>query len=175
LIETHKTSLIVTESGPLIALSVTNLLSATAETFGTLNVPEAVITECIMDKNAPGMEAITLSIKKGQLQIVNEIETQHLDQAYLLGLGSGEVSVLAYAKLKNWIALIDERRARRIAKQLEIPVIGSGAILIELKKQKQIASVKPALVAWQAHGYFLSDGVISDILKAANESEINPR
>jgi predicted nucleic acid-binding protein len=70
--------------------------------------------------------------------------------------------------------LIDERRTRRIAKQLEIPVIGSGAILIELKKQKQIASVKPALFAWQAHGYFLADGVISDILKAANESEINP-
>jgi predicted nucleic acid-binding protein len=92
LIETHKISLIVTDSGPLIALSVANLL----------------------------------------------------------GLGSGEVSVLAYAKLKNWIALIDERGARRIA------------------------SVNPALVAWRAHGYFFSDGVITDILKAANETEISP-
>jgi uncharacterized protein len=175
LVETHKTNLIVTDAGPLIALSVANLLTATAKAFGTLNAPEAVIAECVIDKDAPGMQAITYSIEKGELRIVNEIETQHLDQAHLLGLGSGEVSVLAYAKLKNLVALIDERRARRIAKQLEIPVIGSGAILIELKKQKQIASVKPALVAWQAHGYFLSDGVISDILKAANESEINPR
>jgi uncharacterized protein len=174
LTETNKTSLIVTDAGPLIALSVANLLTATAKTFGTLNVPEAVITECVIDKDAPGMQAIASSIKRGELQIVGEIETQHLDEAYLLGLGGGEVAVLAYAKLKNLVALIDERRARRIAKQLAIPVIGSGAILVELKKQKQIASVKPALDAWRAHGYFLSDGVITDILRAANETEINP-
>jgi uncharacterized protein len=174
LIEANKTSFIVTDAGPLIALSVANLLTATAKTFGKLNVPEAVIAECVIDKDAPGMQAISLSIKKRELQVLGEIETSHLDEAYLLGLGGGEVSVLAYAKVKNWVALIDERRARRIAKQLSISVIGSGAILVELKKQKQITSVEPALDAWRAHGYFLSDGVIADILRAANETEFNP-
>jgi uncharacterized protein len=164
-----KNSLIVTDAGPLIALSVANLLQATAAAFGTLLAPQAVIDECVTEKDASGTQAILSSIDKGDITVVATSETQHLDEAYLIGLGSGEVSVLAYAKQHGFVALIDEKRARKVAQRLSISVIGSGAVLVELKRKNCIPSVTPTLGIWRAHGYFLSEKVIADLLFAANE------
>lgn len=162
--------LIVADAGPLIALAIAGVLQQTIAHYKTLLVPEAVVYECIADPSAPGAKVVAKLLRSRGIKIINEIDIRPLDAAYAQGLGSGEVAVLAYAAQHQHIALIDERRARRIAQRLQVPVVGSGAVLLALKASGSIASVKPALAAWAAHGYFVSPTVVDEIIRRAGES-----
>jgi predicted nucleic acid-binding protein len=161
--------LIIADAGPLIALSIAKLLPATTAAFGALLVPQAVVNECLSEIDAPGTADIEACITNGTVSILSDTNTVQLDEAYLQGLGSGEIAVLAYAKSHKLLALVDERRARKVAMQLDIPVIGTGAILLELKRQNYIASVQPTLDRWNIHGYFLSESLQKQIMHLAQE------
>lgn len=160
--------LLVVDAGPLIALAVAGVLPLAIKQF-ELCVPQAVFSECLADPYAPGAGLI-LEVSNGAgFTIIPDKATKALDSAYVMGLGSGEVAVLSYAQQHSQVALIDERRARRIAKQLGVAVVGSGAVLLALKASGAMASIRPALVAWYKHGYFLSPALQKQLLAAAGE------
>jgi uncharacterized protein len=161
--------LIVADAGPLIALAVGGVLPACITLLGGLLVPQDVLDECCADPSAHGAAAIAALRQQGRFQIVDHSSLAPLDPAFAQGLGTGEIAVLAYARAHHLVALIDERRARRVARVLSVPVIGSGALLVDLKRQGAIASVLPVLSAWHAHGYFLAEAVRKEILLRANE------
>lgn len=77
--------------------------------------------------------------------------------------------MLAYAQAHGLTALIDERRARRTAQRPGIPLIGSGALLVALKRAASIPSVGAVLGTWAAHGYFVAAAVRNALLAAAQE------
>lgn len=108
-------------------------------------------------------------LRGGGIRIIDEREIRTLSAAYAQSLGSGEVAVLAYAAQHDHIALIDDRRARRIAERLHVTVVGSGAILLTLKANGIVTSVKPALAAWALHGYFVAATVVDEIIQRAGE------
>ena len=160
--------LVVADAGPLIALAVAGVLPQALEQFDCC-VPQAVLDECLADAYAPGALIIRGSSRLGSFTLIADSAIQALDSAYAMGLGSGEVAVLSYALQNKQIALIDERRARRVALQLGVAVAGSGAVLLALKKSGAVTSIRPALSAWAAHGYFLSAALQKQLLAAANE------
>ena len=161
--------LVVADAGPLIALAVAEILELVLKQF-ELCVPQAVLEECLADPYAPGARLI-LEVSSGAgFTIISEDTVKTLDSAYSMGLGSGEVAVLSYALQENQIALVDERRARRVAEQLGVAVVGSGAVLLVLKKSGAINSIRPTLAAWHKHGYFLSPALQAQLLAAAEES-----
>ena len=75
----------------------------------------------------------------------------------------------AYAAQHGHIALIDDRRARAIANRLEIATVGRGAVLLALKASGRVESIRPALEAWQAQGYFVAPTIVSELLRRAGE------
>ena len=77
--------------------------------------------------------------------------------------------MLAYAAQHGHIALIDDRRARAIAKRLDIATDSSGAVLLALKASGRVERSRPALEAWQAHGYFVAPTIVSELLRRAGE------
>jgi len=160
--------LLVTDAGPLIALSVAGVLPITLQSFEVL-VPQAVLDECLADPYAPGATPIAHALRQQKLTVVPNEAITPLDAAYAMGLGSGEAAVLGYAAQLKQVALIDERRARRIAQRLGVQVVGSGAVLLALKSQGLISSVQTVLVAWQAHGYYLSPELRTELLMRAGE------
>ena len=160
--------LLVVDAGPLIALAVAGVLPLVLKQF-ELCVPQAVLDECLTDPYAPGAVLIREFSSCAGFSFLSDKEINKLDSAYLMGLGSGEIAVLSYAHQHNKVALLDERRARRIARQLGVSVVGSGAVLLALKKSGAVASIRPALVAWQVHGYFLSAALQRQLLVAAGE------
>lgn len=161
--------LIVADAGPLIALAVGGVLTLGIDMMGGLMVPEAVLDECTSDISAPGA-AILLQLHNAQrFQTIPSASLMPLDASFAQGLGGGEIAVLSYAAQNGLLALIDERRARRAADRLGISVIGSGAVLAQLKRQGFIDSVKPVLSAWRQHRYFVSESVLANILRLANE------
>ena len=132
-------------------------------------MPQAVLDACLSDPYAPGAQAILETSRKDGFALIPDSAVNALDIAYTLGLGSGEVAVLSYALQHSQVALVDERRARRIAQQLGVSVVGSGAILLALKKAGAVSSIRPALVAWYKHGYFLSPALQKQLLAVAGE------
>lgn len=156
--------LIVADAGPLIALAIGGVLPACVAMLGGLSVPEAVLQECTDDPSAPGAALIESLSTEGHLHIVPQSVLTPLDAAFAQGLGTGELAVLSYAAEHGLLALIDERRARRTAQHLKIPVIGSGTLVAQLKRLGLIDTIEPIFAAWQKHGYFVSDKVKSDIV-----------
>ena len=161
--------LLVADAGPLIALAVADVLPLVVKQF-EFCVPQAVLNQCLADPYAPGAGLILEVFNGAGFTIIPEEATMTLDSAYAMGLGSGEVAVLSYAQQHSQVALVDERRARRVAQQLGVAVVGSSAVLVALKTSGAMASIRPALVAWYKHGYFLSPALQKQLLAAAGES-----
>lgn len=166
--------LIVADAGPLIALAVGGVLPLSVGMLGGLFVPEPVLQECTADSSAPGAAIIHEMVVSGRFEIISQASLAPLDAAFAQGFGSGEIAVLSYASQHALLALIDERRARGVAQRLRVPVIGSGAVLAQLKRQGLIDSVQAVFDAWKRHGYFVSQTVQRDVLLRCGEGWIGP-
>ena len=163
-------SFIVADAGPLIALAVGGVLPQSVAMLNGLRVPQTVLDECMADLAAPGAATIHALAKTHMFTVIAHSEITPLDEAFARGLGSGEAAVLAYASAHGHVALIDERRARRIAAKMKVQVIGTGTIVLALKTQRRIKSVLPVLRAWKTHGYYLSAVVTAEIIRRAGEA-----
>lgn len=160
--------LLVADAGPLIVLGVADLIARVAQLYGPLAVPAAVVAECLERPGLPGADPIRSALVARHLLPVLDA-TPDAPRNLLHGLGAGESAVLAYAQAHGLTALIDERRARRTAQRLGIPLIGSGALLVALKRAASIPSVGAVLDTWAAHGYFVAAAVRNALLVAAQE------
>lgn len=160
--------LLVADAGPLIVLGLADLLAPVAQLHGPLAVPAAVLAECLERPSLPGAAQIQVALAQGHLQAVLD-GTPNAPGNLLHGLGAGELAVLAYAQTHGLTALVDERRARRTAQRLGIGLIGSGALLVGLKRATLVPSVGAMLDVWAAHGYFVADAVRAALLAAAGE------
>ena len=137
--------------------------------LGGILVPDAVMEECTADVSAPGSKLISEAALRPGFELIPSSVLASFDAAFAQGLGTGEIAVLAYAGQHKLLALVDERRARRVAQRLGILVIGSGTVLAQLKLQGQIVSVKPVLELWRRHGYFVAPAIERDIVARAGE------
>jgi predicted nucleic acid-binding protein len=166
--------LIVADAGPLIALGIAGLLPVCIDMLGGLAVPQAVLQECTSDPSAPGAAVIEQLHLAQAFEVIPQTALTPLDAALAQGLGTGEIAVLSYAAGHQLVALVDERRARRVAQHLKTAVIGSGTLLVQLKRQGLISNLQTVFAVWQKHGYFVSDKIKNEILlrsqviKAAN-------
>jgi predicted nucleic acid-binding protein len=84
------------------------------------------------------------------------------------GLGSGESGVLALS-LENpgCTAVLDDAAARRCARSLRIPLIGTLGAILRAKRLGLIASAAEAVVALRAAGLRLDDDTIRISLQRA--------
>lgn len=161
--------LLIVDAGPLIALSVAEVFPQTIDLYKELWVPQAVIDECLLDAHAPGAASIAHALHSRALHAIAQTDITPLDAAYALGIGSGEAAVVSYAAQHKHIALVDDRKARKIAQRMQVRVVGSGSVLLALKLNGQIKTIAPCLRAWQTHGYFVAPGVINELLQRAGE------
>jgi len=66
---------------------------------------------------------------------------------------------------QGWRAVVDDGAARRCARALDIPVIGTLGIILKAKQQDIIPAAAPLLRSLQAHGFRLNEQVIREALK----------
>ena len=95
------------------------------------------------------------------------ISDAYLDLAELLD--KGEAEALALAETLNAIALVDERRGRKVATRKGIALTGTAAVLIKAKRAGEVAAVKPLLSRLARSGYGLSNKLVDDVLKLSGE------
>lgn len=158
--------IVVSDSSSLIALAAAGQLEVLRGLYSEVIVPQAVWSE-VTAPNRPGAT---------DLQDANWIRVESVKNRSLIstlpqpvGPGEGEAIVLAQ-ELSADLLLIDERRARKIAMQLGLPVTGVVGVLLEAKKAGLISAVKPILDRMEVVVAFrLKRSLYDAALRAAGE------
>ena len=153
--------IVVSNAGPLIALSKLGLLSVLQDLFGEIIVPEEVWNEVVeRGKGKPGSDLI----KKAKWIHVKKIEELSVE---LLSkeIEKGEAEAIVLAKRNNAdLLLMDEKIPREIAKSIGLNVIGTLALLYEAISRGIVKRDFVELVeSMRKHGIWISDEIIEEI------------
>lgn len=151
---------VVINASPLIALFRSAQADLLPRLFDLVVIPNAVWQEVVVESHddaaARGLIAQTWPVRD-QVQISSRVAAWNL--------GAGESSVLSYALTYPLLrAVIDDADARRCARTLGIPILGTGGILLLAKRRGVLASVSEGLDKLRDAGLWLSDELI-DLLK----------
>ncbi len=148
--------LTVSNSSCLIALHGAGQLDLLRQLYTAITVPDSVAREC-------GPATPTWA------QIAT-VQNQSLVRALQISLGAGEAEAIALA-LEHAAArlILDDKKARRIASQLQVPITGTLAILLRAKQVGLIAKVRDVLDALRAAGFRISDALVQQVLGKAGE------
>jgi predicted nucleic acid-binding protein len=94
-----------------------------------------------------------------------------LDQRVVAArLGTGETEVLCLGlELEGAWLILDDAKARTLAAELGLRMLGTAAVLVEAKRAGLLAQVRPTFDALLAKGFRLDRQVYDRILKAAGE------
>lgn len=87
-------------------------------------------------------------------------------------LGKGEASSIALAlEYGNSLLIIDERKGRKVAGDLNIEIIGSLGVLIKAKEMGVIKSVREILILIDKTDFRISSSIREKVLKEVGELE----
>ena len=158
---------LVSNTGPIIALSSIDHLEILKKIFEEVLVPEPVHHEIMQG----GKDFTGLDFYRKATWI--KVESLAYPIEPLLGtlLDTGEASVIHLARERGAdFVLIDERKARKIARRIYgIPIVGSARILVEAKHRGLIYNVREALEGMRSAGYWIHDDIVKTALEQAHE------
>jgi uncharacterized protein len=158
--------IVVCNTTPLIALSLVDQLHLLQALYQSVLIPPAVHREV----SRGGSRGVGVGALKASTWI-RVVELRDPARAELLSdLDRGEAEVLALAlKLDAEIVIIDEKLARRHAKRLGVPLTGTLGVLLRAKRQRLIGEIRPFVEQLRRGGIRLSDAVVEEALRLANE------
>ncbi len=85
-------------------------------------------------------------------------------------LDLGEAAVIQLAlDLPGATVVLDDLKARRIARRRSIPMTGSLGVLLHAKRRGKLDSVAEAIERIRRHGGWLADDVVERVLALAGE------
>lgn len=161
-------SLLIADSGPLIALTRLDLLPQLCARFESVCLPGKVVAEVTRDMQRPDAQTLAIALDQGLLTQI-EVAESDVDAVLRFGLDPGETDAIALACLKRAMLLIDERKGRLAAQSLGLEIIGTVGVLITLRKAGVIQQLKPYFERLANMGYFLSEALIRQTLSQFDE------
>jgi predicted nucleic acid-binding protein len=156
---------LVSNSSPLISLAKIGQLDVLSALFTTIYIAEQVFQETT--SQGPG----SLLIKSASwIQVNATISPSELDQLKRSNqLGDGELSTILLAKkMSADAALIDERRARFVAKQYDIIVFGTIAVLEQAYRKGLIADLSEIYMLLRSTGTYIHPTLLNNSLLSFN-------
>lgn len=159
--------MVVADSGPLIALARLDLLRLLRTHFDEVLVPDAVFAECTVHPHRPGAQAIRAARESGLFACVAVAGVDQFASDHLLD--GGEAAALVLAQERACPALVDERKGRRVARQLGIPIVGTVGVLLAARHAGNIDALAPLFNALAAYGYRIPADLVREALRRAGE------
>lgn len=157
--------IIVADTGPLIAFVRLEKLDLLAKVFSKVMVTRTVLEECVGRPDLPEVPFIQNAIDRKILQVI-----ESADFSGLMGeIDDGEASAISTAISLRCGVLLDDKKGRRVARHLNVPIIGTVGVLVLAKHKRLITRVKPLLDALVRSGYFLGEDLIAAALETCNE------
>ena len=138
--------IVVSDTSPILSLALIGRLELLRDLYGTIHIPGAVQAEIMSTAQGGAPERGAPEVAQAAWIIVHSIESDVALKLLLREIDRGEAEAIDLAlRLKSDTMLIDERKARRLAAYLELPVAGLLDVLLEAKQRQLITSVKPVL------------------------------
>jgi predicted nucleic acid-binding protein len=165
-------AVVVADAGPLIGLARIDRLSLLQSLYGSVVIPEQVWAELRGDSDRPEAHALAAALDAGAIRVQALIRSAEaeLDRLRLL-LDAGEAAAILLAQqIPCRFLLIDERRGREIARRRGVPVAGLSGVLLAAKRSGLLAAARPATEELSRQGYRLSDALVGEVLRLADES-----
>jgi len=151
---------------PLVALWSIGQLDLLKGLFGEVFIPSAVRDEFLATERMPRQATLDAAT---WIKVVPLAEPQRV-RVYV-GLDQGEAEVLALAEERAArLVIIDERRGRRYAQRLGLPLTGTVGILLLAKEQGLIETIAPLLTELQNTGLYLASSLVTKALNLAGEA-----
>jgi predicted nucleic acid-binding protein len=123
--------------------------------FGTVLIPEAVAKE--IGFSAPWLE-------------IRAVKDSPLETRFRNQLGAGESAALLLAvEVAPARIVLDDRRARRVAEELGLSMIGTPGILVRAKQRGVLNRVSPVMTAMRKTGFYVSKELVEKTLRLAGE------
>ncbi len=143
---------VVTDTSPLISLKAIGHLNILNELFDKVVVPEGVRDELQAEGKKFFLEE--------WIEVI-ELKEQDAKKILSLGLGIGESEAITlFFEGEYDLIILDDKNARKIARNLGLKVIGTVGILLLAKKKKLIKSLKEEIEALEEKTNFrISDGI----------------
>lgn len=159
---------VVSDSGPLIALAGCGHLELLTAVFDAVHVPQLVLDETTADRSRRGATDIVAFVQS--YAKVHPNRNDAIFSAAASHLDEGEAQALSLAHALGCGVLMDERRGRQTAIRQGIPLFGVLGVLLQAKRIGKIRSVVAALDQMQANGYRISQALVDATLKLAGET-----
>lgn len=148
--------IIISDASPIIALYEIDQLDLLRAVYNEVTVTSIVAKEV----EVPLPEWIS----------IDDGYDETLFQSIRTQLDDGEASSIALAKAKpSAVLIIDERRGRKVARQMQVEIIGLLGIIVKAKKQGVIPTGLPVVDQLVAYGFHLSPKLIAIVRKALEE------
>ena len=146
----------IVDASCLIGLEAINRLTLLEQLYGPIHIPKAVANEWSM---APP-----------DWIMVQSVQNQTLVQSLHGRLGAGESETIAYAlECAPARVILDDKRARQIAKQFDLPITGTVGVIVRAKERGFVSAVEPVLNELRAVGFAISDRLKAEALRLARE------
>ncbi len=156
---------VILNNTPLVALWVLDRFDLLRDLYGEVMIPEAVHAEFL---------ATEREARKAALDDAPWIRTVQLPnpQRALVytGLDEGEAAVLALAEELSGVVVMDERKGRRYAHRLGLPLTGTLGVLLLAKERHLLASVGHAIHQLLAVSLYLDADLIAEVMRLAGEA-----
>ncbi|MFB1488745.1 MULTISPECIES: hypothetical protein [unclassified Thiocapsa] len=147
---------VVSDTTALIVLAAQQRLDLFAGCFERVLLPDAVYREWLAGD--PGVAGIVQ--QRSWLEVMSVDEVSLLVELRTL-LDPGEAEALTLARQRHLPLIVDEKKGRRVARMMGIPVLGLVGVLL-LAVQREILdldSAKQILVNAKERGFHLSNGL----------------
>ena len=153
---------VVINASPLITLFRAGLHPLLAQLFPELVVPAAVWAEVVnRTHDDPATRGLPRAGWAQQRQIADS------PNVAAWGLGAGETAVLSFAQQhRDYIAIVDDREARRCARVLGLAIIGTAGVVVLARRRGLIDSTEFALRQLQNAGLWLAESLIAELALA---------
>ena len=146
----------VTNSTCLIGLERIGRLDLLPQVFSKVFAPSVVAAEVQISLSWLRIQSVQ------NIAVVATLKTQ---------MDAGEAEAIALAmELPNVLLILDDKKARRIAQQLNLKVIGTVGMLLRAKRQGVITEIKPLISALLQADFRISESIVKEALRLSGEN-----
>lgn len=160
-------AIIVADAGPLIALAKIAQLTLLPALFVEVHMPAYVLHEAAGNILMPGAAAVRAFADAHAT--IHDDSVDPRVQRLCVEIDAGEAQAIALAQSLHCGVLMDDLLGRGVAKRLGLSVIGVLGVLLQGKRAGHIAAIRPSLDAFVLARYRVSEMLIAEVLKQADE------
>ncbi len=157
--------IVISDSSPLISLALIGKLDILKKLYKEIWAPTAVYEE-VVKSDKPFADELILFLNGKTKSVTNKMAVEVLLSD--IGAGEAEAIVLALEQQPD-IILIDDLKARKLAKLKGFKVIGTMGILLQAKNEGLIKEIKPLISKLISKDIRISAKIVEIVLQAAQE------